>query len=219
MNNKTWTNQDNIAFYEKVPYEQQYGFTTIGGLDVFSDLKQMQPYINKASSILEVGACYGRVIDYLLKYQFNGRITAIERSNKFFDLLYKKYLNSISLIHADIKTFLTDEKFDLILWLWNGCSDFSVEEQPALIKKLMGLLTPSGKLLIDSLSNNTQPINVSSSDSQHYDLDIGVAKLYGYIPSPDEMQIYAKTLYLKISCHHYETSTKRPRIFYVFENL
>jgi SAM-dependent methyltransferase len=216
MNRKTWNNFDNRLYYEDVSFEKQYGFSKIGGLDVHSDLEILTPHIEKSHSILEVGACYGRVLEFLIKNNYHGKITAIERSKKFFKLLTDNYRTDATLVNSDIKHFITKERYDLILWVWCGISDFSPKEQPKIIKILFELLNKNGLLVIDTIDTAVAPINVSctNSDTQNYTLDIGKSILSGYIPSIEDMSDYANNMNIKLTAKKYLTSKNRPRIFY-----
>jgi phospholipid N-methyltransferase len=212
----SWSNIDNSHYYEHVPYAIQKGFTIIGGLDVFSDLKLAKKYIDNAKSILEVGAGYGRVVDYLLQNNFRGKITAIEKSTKFFALLQSKYSNRVNLNLDDIATFTTKEKFDLILWMWSGISDFSKDEQIFVLRHLFNLLTDEGILILDTFSHSIKPANAITSHEQSYIIHVDECTLYGYIPSPEEVNGYSNHVgFKKVEYLPYKTVTNRDRALYI----
>jgi phospholipid N-methyltransferase len=211
-----WTNKDNFAYYELIPYEIQKNYTVIGGLDVFSDLKLIKNYIDNANSILEVGACYGRVLDYLIQNNFKGKITAIEKSTKFFKLLQNQYSDHVNLHHEDISTFSTSDKFDLILWMWSGISDFAKDEQVQILQGLYNLLPSKGILILDTFSHAIKPVNAISSHDQSYLVHVDDCILYGYLPSPEEMNNYGNLVGFKsVEYLPYKTTTNRERAIYL----
>ncbi len=214
-----WNNHDNAAYYENIPFEIQHGYTILGGLDDYSDLKLIAPYLQNRSSILEVGACFGRVIDYLLENNLGENITAVERSMKYFKLLKQKYNNKVDLIHSDITTATINKKYDAILWMWSGLSDFAKHEQISVLKKLTNLLNPDGVLLIDTFSHAIKPANAQTSHNQSYVISAANCTLYGYIPSPEEMQQYSEQLNINKFIHMpYQTSKSRARSIYILQN-
>lgn len=212
-----WSNRENAYCYEIASVETYQEFAEKGGLSSYSDLSQVDHYILQATSILEIGACYGRVIDYLFQSRFVGKITAIERSKQFFHFLQSKYSSlPIRLIHADAATFQWDQSFDLILWMWSGISDFTPQEQLHVLGHLFSCLLPGGFLILDTFSPTDQPLNAETSQDRSYTIRIKDRLLYGYIPSIEEMKQYAEMLgFQSIQVIPYSTHTHRPRLLYV----
>src|SRR5262245_7580327 len=124
-----WVNDNNNLFYENISIEANITNSILGGLESGVDLDLIKSYIESSNSILEVGAGYVRVINYLLDRKCPAKITAIECSNKLYKYLSHKYFDRINLIHADLKLFCPNENYDLILWLFSGISDFAKIEQ------------------------------------------------------------------------------------------
>jgi len=220
MRTKTkWSNQNNADYYENVPFEVQAGYAVRGGLNTGRDLDLILDYIKGSDSLLEVGAGYGRVIDYLLEYNYQGNITAVERSQKFFQLLKEKYSSSVDLIQKDILHLSLKKSFDVILWLWSGISDFMPKEQIQVLKQLSSHLNPDGYILLDTFTHAQQPLNANSSNKQYYVIEVEKCVLQGYIPSPDEIKTYAKDIGLQFIQHlPYITTTQRPRDLYILKN-
>ncbi len=96
-------NESNIAFYDFIKPEGLKKFTIKAGLATDCDMSVLKPYWFNAISILEIGAGYGRAIDYLLKHQFQGEIVAVERRANFFKHLTKLYHanENVSLIYSN----------------------------------------------------------------------------------------------------------------------
>ncbi len=173
-------------------------------------------YIFNATSILEVGAGYGRVLNYLTNHKFLGKITAIERSKKCTNLLIKKFGNKINILNQDLKHLQIKNEFDLILWMFSGISDFSQSEQLPILTKLTESLTKNGKIILDAFSHSVKPVNAITASSQGYIIEDENKTLYGYIPSPQEIDNYAKVLGFKNIAHiPYQTTTNSKRILHI----
>ncbi len=224
-NIQNWSNYDNAQFYEnKLTTKKLKDFSSLGGLDEGSDVNLIMPYLNTATSVLEVGAGYGRVVDLLIKRGFKGKISAIERSGTFVKILNKKFKRKITLYHNTILNFESNDKFDVILWLWSGISDFCKPEQLSTIKCLSSYLKPNGRFFIDTLVHSKNPANAidgdNQTDNQTYLIEIESQKVYGYMPSPKEMKEYAKsTGFQNIEYCEYKTKTGRLRNLHTFSAL
>jgi SAM-dependent methyltransferase len=196
-----WNNTDNKKFYEEISLETFENFAKLAGLDTGADLDQIQSYIDKASSILEIGAGYGRVIDLLLKRGYKGRLAAVERSSKFCQLLKTRFGDKITLYEGDIRDLVIPEKFDLILWLWSGISDFNHEEQLNLLKRHAN--HDNVTAIIDTLIHKQIPLNAIEFNhiNKQYVIHTESSFVYGYMPSPKEMLNYGKNLTCKSIDH------------------
>lgn len=215
---KNWSNENNRPYYDdEYTVEALKTYATRGGLDTYQDLKLVFPYILKASSILEIGAGYGRVIDYLLNLKFKKQLYAIERSPTFCKLLRKKYArNTINIIEDNIQTTSSLKPVDIVLWMWSGISDFSQQEQLLVIKKISTLINPQGHLIIETFHHTTKPINAIVSTNQSYVIPSGKRIVYGYIPSPQEIEKYAVAAeFMNVKHLEYQTTTGRPRNMYI----
>lgn len=214
-----WSNKDNIPFYESLSVESFKGYAQKGGFSDCCDLDCVSVYLKQAKHIFEVGAGYGRVIDYLLENCPNAQITAIERSQQLCSYLNRLYQNTVELIHADLINFETTRKFDAILWMWSNISDFSKEEHLILLKKLIAWLNPGGKFIMDILLDNFEHDYVAYTDSKNYEVRGQEQEvLHGYMPSSKEIEGYAELLHLDIKeSIEYKTTTGRRRQIFVFE--
>jgi len=212
-----WSNCNNAAFYEETPANVFMEFAARGGIDSCCDLELIKPYLDQAKSILEVGAGYGRVIDYLINNNFAAKITALERSKQFFNLLTQKYQNKVNLIQVDLPNYQTTDRYDLILWMWSGISDFAQEEQLPILSLLTKLLTKNGILVIDTLVHSKKLKNESYSAGKNYVIEVNECKIYGYKPSPEEIDAYAAALNFKQVKHllEYETNMKLKRNLHI----
>jgi SAM-dependent methyltransferase len=213
-----WNNADNNAFYEALKAEGLQKFAEKGGLTSCCDLQVLTPYWSKAHSILEVGAGYGRVIDYLLQHQFAGAITAVERCNNLFQYLktrFQKFKN-LSLIQADICDFNTTNRFDLILLLWSAVAEFFPQEQLSLIVKLTKLLQKNGKLVIDTIPENVIPLYAIKHAEQIYSTKIKKNSVYTYVPSIKDIKKYISIAGITQAKHiSYFTDIDRKRWLFI----
>lgn len=216
MTIKSWLNIDNAEFYEKMPLDFFMNFSIQGGLDTCNDVAAIKNYINNAASILEIGAGYGRVIDFILKQNYNGQITAIERNLKLYQHLQQVYSDKITLVNTDIQKIKLNSKYDLILWMWTGICEFSKSEQQALIKMLSAYLSPQGFLIIDII-----PIEFKTQHTIDYDQHNRVVSTpfgndYGYFPDHFEMMEYIDNANLAL-CEKvvYYTRTNKENHLYI----
>jgi SAM-dependent methyltransferase len=214
-----WSNTDNNAFYENLKAEGLKEIAENGGLASGCDIELLRPYWSKATSILEVGAGYGRVIDYLLKHDYQGKITAIERCDVLFQHLEKNYgtYNNIKLLHADVRYLDNlNEQFDLILMFWSIIAEFLPIEQLDVIIKLSKLLKQKGKLIIDTMPDNVSPLNAKNLIEQHYSMRVCEVDVNGYMCNRSEMKQYSlKAGFYNITYLVCQTDIKRQRWLYI----
>lgn len=211
-----WNNDNNADFYLR-SFDQavHQELVQAGGLANYCDLKLIYNDVIKANTILEVGAGYGRVIEFLVKQKIPAHIYAIERCKQYCDMLEKKYGHKITIFNEDILKFTTKDPFDLILWLWSGISDFNPDEQLKVIKNLVNYLSENGILILETLYCGEKPKNSDISEGYYYTKAINNSVIHGYIPSSEKISNYKDQLgFRMLKQLHYLTSTNRPRILY-----
>jgi SAM-dependent methyltransferase len=147
-----WSNKDNFNFYQTTPVKDLKAAAKVCGINTGCDIKILHPLIHQAKNILEIGAGYGRSIEFFYHFGCKGDITAIERCEDFCTYLQKKYKN-LNIIQEDICHFSSNKKFDLITWLWSGIGEFSPPEQLSLLSKFITMLNPNGILAVDIVKN------------------------------------------------------------------
>lgn len=214
------SNTRNQRFYEKLSIDTLSNLAITGGLDTGSDLILIQKLIEQASSILEVGAGYGRVLKHLQDVCYKGKLTAIEQSHNFFQHLRSMHDTFAQLHHGDIVDFKTDTKFDLILWLWSGIADFGKEEQPLILKKLRSFLHDTGTLVVDTMPIEIQPLNSIVQHGQDHAIEsTNIPTHHGYFPSHNEILDHAmKYGFKEVTKKDYITTTGRNRILYLLQS-
>ncbi len=216
-----WSNKDNNAFYEAVKADGLKGFAQVGGLKTY-DMDILKPYWSQAQAILEVGAGYGRVIDYLLQHQFKGTITAVEQCNALFEYLEEKFgsYRNVNLIHENILKLDSGGHFDLILLLWGFISDFSPREHLSLFEQSFRLLRRKGKLVVDTIPVNVKPLfgKKCGKRGNLYSIDVDKASINGYLPEKLEIESYAQEAgFSNMVDLSFKTDVDRVRLLYIFD--
>lgn len=211
------TNTKNFGFYKNIGVKNLSELAQIGGFDTWRDMQIAYPHIKNSSSILELGAAYGRCIDFLLNNKFEGKITAIEQSPEFIDHLKNTYNGKADIIHGDFKSHEFNTSFGTILWMWSGILDFSEEEQKEAIEKLHNLLEAGGTLIIDTPRIGFKTFaQHENSQSLHHDSPYG--SLDCYIPSFEELDSLTKHAgFTSIEQKDYETATEKQRSLFVIK--
>lgn len=209
------TNTSNFDFYKNIGVDNLSELAHIGGFDSWKDMEIAYPHVKDGSSILELGAAYGRCLDYLLTQNYEGEITAIEQSPKFIEHLESAYRGKVDIIHGDFKSHLFNKRFDAILWMWSGILDFSEEEQQLAIEKLNSILNAKGVLIIDTPRIGFQTFaEHDNSQSLHHESPYG--NLQCYIPSLKELDTLTKNAgFSTIEQVDYETATAKQRSLFI----
>lgn len=219
-----WSNQDLIPYFENVPINYFKDFAIRGGIEEGCDIDLVFPYIEETESLLEIGACYGRVLHHLIRKGYKGKLYAIERSHHFFEFLRKEYTNQVHLFNADITSSNLTLAVDAILWMWSDIASFSKKEQFPTLKRLCSWLKQDGIFILETLMHTQPSLNATNvlfdktTSGQSYVVESEYGVLYGYIPSEEEIQEYGEALGFKEIEHvHYFTSTGRERILHIFK--
>ncbi len=214
-----WNNQDLKTYYENVPIQELKEWTKIGGFYKCCDIDVIRSYINKAESILDVGAGYGRAIENILSNGYKNKITAIERCEKFCNYMHKFYdkISQVSIIKADVMEYKFNNKYDLILLLWSNISEYPHDKQLHVLQKLKSALSSGGIMVVETLDHETMPKNSTTFNKQTYMVESDYGTAYGYIPSAKQVYKYAITLDFKnIKQISYVTTTQRKRLMSIF---
>ena len=215
LNKKVWTNQSNNHMYEDMPIKFFEDVAAQGGLDDCCDLKSIDHYIKPARSVLEVGAGYGRVLSYITKTYNKNHLSGIERNEKLYKFLVTKFPH-VKIILADINNFKAESKFDLILWMWGGLSEFSQYEQLHTFSKLISNLDKNGYLIFDTILPDCKTIQANNLNDGNYVIQTEYGNDFIYLPSEQEISDYVKKLNVHlVEKIIYATKTKKKRHLYV----
>ncbi len=192
-----------------------------GGLASGCDIKSIAEYLPKSGNLLEVGAGYGRVIDTILKSGFIGKIVGLEKSERLYDYLCKRYddrSENVNIICCDVMKYNPGYKFDIITSLWSNISDFSKTTQLDYLERLSFLMSDTGSLFLDVSVSDVAPLNASAYDKQTFQVEPQDGYfIEGYIPSVDEISDYVEKLGLVIKLAiRYSTDTGRQRLLFIF---
>jgi trans-aconitate methyltransferase len=208
-------NRKNFDFYNNIGVDTFQSMAVQGGFSTYADLEIVYQHIHPVNSILEIGAGYGRCINFLLQQQHKGSITAVEQSPVLIKHLVQHYAGRAEIIEGDINAIEIKSPVDVILWMWSGILDFSKEEQAAAVKRLAGITAPGGKIFIDVPRMGVQTI-AEHTDQQHIKLTTAFGEVECYIPSNEEIQVYASSAgFTKVQQTNYETSTEKKRTMYI----
>lgn len=187
----------NDKFYETISHSHMIDLVKMCGLSSNADLFYIKNYIKGANSILEIGAGYGRVIDFMLTINPHAQISAIEYSSTLCKILRNTFRDTINLIEADITKIRPKQlsgKFDLITWMWGSIIDIDSSERLKFIKKTYKALNNGGTLVIDAPKCNTsQWENRKSAIMEYMDQHIGETHCFD-IPAISEMSFYERKL-------------------------
>ena len=210
------TNNYNLNFYKNLGIDPFKDFAEIGGFNTYTDLELIYPSIENSKSLLELGAGYGRCIEYLLKKSFQGQIIAVEYCPDFFSYLRERFPEEVIIIKEDIKNLSLPTNIDTALWMWSGIVDFSKSEQQSIIKNISKMLSDKGKLIIDIPKEGIKTIAMHK-DEKHLLLDTVFGRLYCYMPSVSELEEFAmKGNFSNITSQHYYTSKNKERTIFTF---
>ncbi|MFN3403696.1 MAG: class I SAM-dependent methyltransferase [Cytophagaceae bacterium] len=219
MLDKTWVavmNDRNINYYNNLGVNTLQQLAVVGGFNTCIDLDTVSKYINTNSSILELGAGYGRCIDYFIARSHKGKLIGVERSPVLFQYLIQKFDGTpVQLIEGDIKNLSLPVKVDVALWMWSGIIDFSKEEQEESFNKIYKLLNAEGKLIIDvpRIGFKTYAHHI---DDQHLHVENEYGTLDCFIPNVKDIKEMAKSAgFRKVEVMDYDTSTGKARTVYL----
>ena len=212
-------NDSNKIFYNTVPLDVFQSLTRQGGFDECIDLHLIEEHLSVSSSIMEVGAGYGRCVDFLLNKKHEAKILAIEQSPQLSKILLEKYKNqpTVEVINDDIKTLAVLDKMDIILWLFSGMLDFAKEEQPVVLKRLKLFLKNDGKLFLD-IPQLTELTIAKYTGKQDIIMETPYGNITTFLPSFAEIESYASQAgFSKVSVIHYNSTTEKKRSIYMLE--
>ncbi|MCU0431069.1 MAG: class I SAM-dependent methyltransferase [Cytophagaceae bacterium] len=214
---KTRTNDKNIEFYRNIALDTFYNLAAIGGFNTFRDIDQIEKYLLPTLDILEIGAGYGRCLDYFISHGHKGRLIALEKSEPLFRFLVEKYPTKVELISGDIQTLSLSKPVDVALWMWSGIVDFAPVEQATAIQNIYRLLKPGGRLFIDIPRLGVQTI-AHHEDLQNMVFTTPFGEIQAYIPSDEDIDFYSRSAGFERFLHlDYHTATDKKRTIYILE--
>lgn len=214
-------NKTNKLFYNQVPLEVFKGMAKQGGFAEHKDLKLISSQIPADAKVLELGAGYGRCVDFLLEKNHSGQIIAIEQSPSLIDVLNEKYktISNVIVIQDDLNSTKTVFEAEIVLWIFSGLLDFSRDEQLSVLKKIRSWIVNEGKLFVDipQLTNLTIARYTTKQDVV---MDTPYGSIETFLPSADDIIAYASAAgYAGITAVDYDTDTGKKRTMYTFTTV
>lgn len=155
------------------------------GLSDCSDLQALMPYLSHKNHILDVGAGYGRVLNYLDQRGFKN-IEGIDYVPHFIQEA-SKVNEHIRLYRGDFLTYVFNNKYDVVFMLWAFIMEFDRATQLRLIRKGLQILAPQGILVVE-LIDNQLPDECSSTEDGIIELDMDGYPFNGVITSVEDIK-------------------------------
>ena len=185
------------------------------GLNTGIDIDTIYPLIKDAKTILEFGAGYGRVINFLRKKGFANEYIGIERIDSLVKYLHENYPNEATILHQDIREIEIENHPNVILWLWSGILELTPEEQKSTIQEAYDLLAPNGLLIIEAPFKKIYKVGALEGEkSVRVEMDWGV--LNAYFVTTDDIESYASSIgFSNFEYKTYQTTTDLERVFYL----
>ncbi len=207
----------NFAFYKGMKLESFMEFARLTGFTAGVDIDVIYPYIKDAKKLVELGAGYGRAIDFLLKKGFEGEIVAVERIDSLIGHLENRFGTKVSrYICEDITELRLEESANAIVWLWSGILELTVPNQSKSIKQLYECLAPGGLLALESPHKQVKIVGKQQDNDRHIQLRTDWGELNAYLPTREELYDYAKEAgFEKVETVYYQSDTGLERVFYL----
>lgn len=209
-------NASNHLFYNNLGIDPFKLLAEVGGFSTYKDLELAYPFITNAETILELGAGYGRCIEFFIHRKFKGKLIAVEQSPYLIAHLRERF-PKIEILQADITSLELKQKVDAALWMWSGFIDFSKDEQQRSINRISSHLTEKGVLVIDLPRLGYQTI-AQHKDTQHLHFESPFGNLDCYLPSLEDIQSYAnKANFQEVIPRDYLTATDKERTLFILQ--
>ena len=210
-------NDKNLLFYNNMGLDPFKELADRGGFSSYKDLELIAPYIDKTASIVELGAGFGRCLNYFIEKGHLGKLTGVEFSPPLVKYLKSKFDTKVEIINGDIKKLELKDKYDVALWMWSGMVDFSPKEQLESCRRIYNLLNEGGRLFIDVPRIGVQTI-ANHIDSQHLVFTTEFGEIHAFIPNDSDMESIRKSVgFERIIKIDYSTSTDKKRTVFILE--
>jgi SAM-dependent methyltransferase len=196
----SWTNKNNITFYEEMTDELYGKLLKNSGIDINQDIHGIKEYILNAQSIFEIGLCRGRVVKACREIGYRGKFSGIEFTPNFCKEL-KSNFTDLTLFEGDFLEFIAKEQYDVVMLMGSTLSAFIFDEQKKCFSKVKEILKPNGFLIIDNYLAHRKPENNGSlpaSNHGFYTFQANGECHGGYIPSIEEINNMAQEIGLEI---------------------
>jgi len=208
-------NDSNYDFYRHIQIPTFEHYARLTGMDTGKDIDIIYPIIQKANTVVELGAGYGRATSFILSKGFKGKLILVERVPELITYLRQDLHITEDIIQQDIKKLQLEQPADILLWLWSGILELSQEEQANTIKQLYENLLPGGKLIIEAPFKQIKVVGSHTSE-QLIKLETEWGTLTAYLPTPEEIEEDAKRAgFQSFQKINYLSETNLERVIYV----
>ena len=202
--------------YQSLGFEKLNEIAQWAGLTECIDIEAIKPWLKNKSEILDIGCGYGRVLPWLLN-NTNAHITAIEKAYALYTEASSIHNKRLSVIYGNILNHSFTKKFDCIMMLWTGITDYSKAEANLLFDKIKSILTKDGIVCFDYI--NAMPKNASISDLEEHLFcvnGIGNAEGYAYRPPFDLIQSTLESKGFVYNTKVNYQTTQSDKVIYLF---
>jgi len=208
-------------FYDSILLDDFLEAAKRAGLKDNPDMKKIAPFLKNAKKILDMGAGYGRCLEFLVN-NFSGEIHAVEFSDNLVELLKRRFLPRVYIYKQDMRKLNVGNGFDIVLSNWGSVNNLDYSEQLQLLKDLRLITTKSGIIFFETkrkqFQDEEKPEKKQSSRFTHANTN----KFFlGYITSEEEFKEMAKVCDYKLRITEYDIPLEQDkiakRVLYMFE--
>jgi SAM-dependent methyltransferase len=205
----------NWAFYEGMKLESFMNFAKLTGFDTGIDVDILYPMVKDAALLVELGAGYGRAIDFLLQKGFKGEIVAVDRIPHLVALLEERFHGRVQCLCQNIVQLSLPQPADAIVWLWSGILELTVADQARSVRQLYKNLKPGGLLILESPHKEIKIVGKHATN-RHIQLRTEWGELNAFLPTPEEIEAYSKQVgFSSFEMKFYTSATGLARVFYI----
>jgi SAM-dependent methyltransferase len=219
-----WSNADNAPFYSRLGVGGLRERAIQCGLTRCPDLRALSAHLGRAifhtpgTSVLEIGAGYGRVAEWLLPRFPRVSVTLVELSGPSSEHLRERFGDEqrVTIVESSILEASFPRAHRLALWLWAGFLDFPPEEKALALRRVAETLAPGGIIAIEV--PRTVGAEVQRPSSSHLVLDFHGVRWRGHLPAAGEIHGLARSAgLLPFAAVPYVTATKLDRTLHLFQ--
>lgn len=171
-------NEDNVNFYNDISQQametrlHELALHTLSDVALVADLVQRMDI--EGSLIWEVGAGYGRVVEFLLENTAAATVEAWEYTPRMAAFLRQEF-RSHSRLRVTERSILEapaePRNLGLALWMFSGILEFSPDEQERALALICRRLQPGGYLVVDigglELAEKQEFVRFSAAEGPH----------------------------------------------------
>lgn len=206
--------ESNLEFYRKMELSKFRYFAEIIGMDSCQDLKTLDSYLQKAQNILELGAGYGRALEWLTAHS-QANIQAVERADSLVTHLQHSFGDRVAISQSDIRDFVPPQQFDVILWLWSGILELTEGDQKGCIEHYYRYVAPGGFMVIETPYKSIHKVG-TLEDPKHIKVETDWGVLHAYFIDQQEITQYAlEAGFSDVQTIVYQTGKGISRVIYL----